>query len=147
MNLRSQKELASNVLGVGIKRISLNPEESEDISQAITREDIRTLVGEGKIVVKPKKGISRGRWKKTEIQKKKGRRKGHGSRKGTKNARVPKKKRWMQKIRAIRDELKELRDKRKLPEGSSYQKLYLQAKGGLFHSRRHMREHIKKSKE
>lgn len=146
MNLRSQKELASNVLGVGIKRISMNPEETEDISQAITREDIRTLVGEGKIIVKPKKGISRGRWKKIETQKKKGRRKGHGSRKGTKNARVPKKKRWMQKIRAIRDELKELRDKRKLTKGS-YQKLYLQAKGGLFHSRRHMREHIKKSKE
>ena len=146
MNLRQKKELASNVLDVGMNRLSMNTEKLEGVSQAITREDIRSLVSEGAIMIKPKKGNSRGRWKKIALQKKKGKRKGHGHRKGTKNARFPKKKRWMQKIRAIRDELKKLRDERKIEEGS-YQKLYLQAKGNLFHSRRHLKEHIKKGKE
>ena len=39
----------------------------------------------------------------------KGRRKGHGSRKGTANARNPKKHRWMKTIRAQRKALKEMR--------------------------------------
>ncbi|ODS37157.1 50S ribosomal protein L19e [Candidatus Altiarchaeales archaeon WOR_SM1_SCG] len=146
MNLKYHKELAANVLNVGVNRISLNPDKLEDVSKAITREDVRELVSDGTILIRKKKGVSRGRWRKIKIQKEKGRRKGHGSRKGTKNARVPKKKKWMQKIRAIRGELKDLRDKRKLEKGS-YRKLYMQAKGGMFNSRRHLKEHIKKSKE
>jgi large subunit ribosomal protein L19e len=146
MNLKNQRELASNVLDVGIGRIKVNPEKMEDVAKAITREDIRESVKGGAIIVKPKKGISRGRWRKAKEQKEKGRRKGYGTRRGTKNARFPKKKQWMQKIRAIRDELKKLRSERKIEKGS-YQKIYMQAKSGAFHSRRHLNEHIKKINE
>ena len=75
MNLRQKKELASNVLDVGMNRLSMNTEKLEGVSQAITREDIRSLVSEGAIIIKPKKGNSRGRWKKIALQKKKGKRK------------------------------------------------------------------------
>ncbi|PKP54579.1 MAG: 50S ribosomal protein L19e [Candidatus Altiarchaeales archaeon HGW-Altiarchaeales-3] len=145
MNLRNQRELASDVLKVGIYRVTMNPEKLDMVSEALTREDINKLVGNGAIIIKPKKGISRGRWRKIALQKQKGRRKGQGHRKGTKNSKVSKKEKWMNKIRAIRDELRKMKAARELEKGT-YRKLYRQAKGGFFNSRRHLREHIQKNK-
>jgi len=143
MNLRSQKRIASELLGVGINRVKIDPDAIEDISKAITRDDIRFFIANKLITVEQKKGISRGRVRKKKLQKKKGRRKGHGHRSGTKNARNPSKKEWMNKIRALRDELKKLREDGKI-SNSEYRKLYYQAKGNLFHSRRHLLEYIER---
>ena len=141
MNLTSQKRLAAEVLGVGVNRVWIDPERLEDVSKAITRDDIKHYIANGAIAAQEKKGISRGRFKERLIQKKKGRGKGHGRRSGTKGARTPKKEVWMKKVRALRDELKKMKKERKIDE-SSYRKFYRQIKGNLFHSRRHLREHI-----
>ncbi len=144
MNLSNQKRIAADVLGIGLNRIVLDPENAEQISEAITREDIRILIHKGIITAKPTKGNSRFRYRKRQIQKTKGRRKGHGKRSGTEGARGGKKTAWMQKVRAIRDELKKMKQDGDIDK-SFYRKLYRQVKGNLFKSRRHLREHVKRS--
>ena len=146
MNLSNQKNLAARVMGIGINRVYFNPESASEISEALTRDDIKHLISIGAIAKKPKHGISRGRHNKKVLMKKKGKRKGHGHRSGTKKARNPKKEAWIKKIRAIRDELKKMLNSKEI-DRQTYSKIYRQAKGNLFHSRRHMREHIQRTKK
>ena len=73
--------------------------------------------------------------------KRKGRRKGHGKRAGTANARNPRKNRWMRTIRSQRRVLKELRDEKTI-EPSQYRRYYLKAKGGSYRSIAHMRSQM-----
>lgn len=80
--------------------------------------------------------------KEVQEQKRKGKRKGPGSRKGAKGARTPKKEKWMNTIRPLRKMLKELRENEKI-ERSAYRKLYRMAKGGAFRSRNHMKLYMK----
>ena len=86
-------------------------------------------------------GTSKARIRHAAEQKANGKRKGPGSRKGTANARVRDKERWMATIRPIRDELKTLRADGKITP-SIYRLYYRKAKGGLFKSRRHLRQHM-----
>lgn len=142
VDLANQKRLASEILGVGETRVWINPEKLEDVSKAITREDIRSLIDQEVIKRKPVKGISRGRARERALKRAKGRRRGHGSRKGAKGARSPKKEQWMKRIRALRKRLKELRNAGKI-NSSIYRKLYLKAKGGEFRSVSHLNAHLK----
>jgi large subunit ribosomal protein L19e len=141
MNLSVQKRIASDVMNCGMHRVWLDTERSEEISMAITREDIRKLVHKGLVKKKPEKAISRVRARKRALQKKKGRRKGQGKRKGTANARYPKKKRWIKRIRPLRRELKNMRDSRYI-ERNTYRKLYRMAKGGAFRSVSHLKTYM-----
>ncbi len=141
MKLNNQKKLAAKVLKVSPKRIKLNPARSEDIKEAITKTDIRGLIGDKAIIRKQKKGVSRARANKIKEQKAKGKRKGPGSRKGKKTTHTPKKETWMNKIRAQRKLLKELREK-KLIDTKTFTNLYRKAKGGFFRSRKHIKLYI-----
>ncbi|RLF31170.1 MAG: 50S ribosomal protein L19e, partial [Thermoplasmata archaeon] len=87
------------------------------------------------------KGISSGRKKFNKKQKEKGRRRGHGSRKGAKHARLSKKERWIKTIRPIRMYLKTLRDEKKI-DRTIYRRYYMKAKGGEFKSKQHLRSHL-----
>ncbi|APH39244.1 50S ribosomal protein L19e [Methanohalophilus halophilus] len=140
-NLNNQRRIASKVLGCGLNRVWLDPEASEDIAAAITREDIRELVESGNIKSAPVKGVSRGRARARDAKRKYGHRKGHGSRKGKKGARNPRKEQWMKKIRALRRRLKELRDDGTL-DRSTYCKVYRKAKGGEYRSVAHLEAHL-----
>jgi ribosomal protein L19E len=53
--------LASEVLKVGKSRVWLDPEFEDQLSEAITREDIRNLIDQKAIKETPAKGNSRGR--------------------------------------------------------------------------------------
>ncbi len=141
MNLSVQKRIAANVLECGVNRVWLNTERAEEISMAITREDIRKLIHKGVIKKKPESSPSRVRARKRALQRKKGGRKGYGKRKGSANARFSRKLGWMQKIRALRRELKKMRDTRYV-ERDVYRKLYLMSKGGAFRSTAHLRTYI-----
>ncbi len=142
MSLLTQRRLASKILKVGTNKIWFDPEVTEDIEAAVTRDDVRALISDGNISVKPVVGTSRGRARKIALQKAKGRRRGQGSRKGAKGARFPRKKRWMVTIRAVRKELTSLRESGEI-ESSTYRRLYLLAKGGTFKSRAHLKHYIK----
>lgn len=140
-DLANQKRLASKILDCGLDRVWLNPEASEEIASAITRDDIRELIEKGTIKAKPVKGVSRGRARALAAKRKYGHCKGHGSRKGKKGARTPKKEQWIKKIRALRRRLKELRAEGELDK-STYCRLYRKAKGGEYRSVAHLNSHL-----
>ena len=140
-DLKNQRRMAAEVLKCGENRVWLNPEKLDEVAECITRADIRTAVASGLIKAKPKNGTSKGRIRSVAGQKASGKRKGPGSRKGTANARVRDKERWMGTIRPIRDELKTLRADGTITP-SVYRLYYRKAKGGMFKSRRHMKQHM-----
>ena len=137
MDLTSQKRMASQILKCGYHRVWIDPARLEDVADAITRGDIRMAIRSGAIKKRPKKGISSARTNKTRLQKLKGRRKGHGKRKGAKYARKPKKEAWIQIIRPIRAKLKGYRDSGVIDK-NVYRRYYRQAKGGSFKSKAHL---------
>jgi ribosomal protein L19E len=52
-NLRSQKKLAASVLGVGKRKIYLDPSHLSEIGNANSRQNIRKLKKDGLIIKKP----------------------------------------------------------------------------------------------
>lgn len=141
-DLRNQKRLAASVMKVGASRVRIDPDRNDEVATAVTRGDVRKLVSGGVITAVQKKGVSRGRGRKIASQKAKGRRVGPGSRKGAANARTPRKATWVNRIRALRDELRTLREKGAI-DASVYRDYYVRAKGGQFRSRAHLRTHMK----
>ncbi len=141
MDLRMQRRLAAQLLKCGENRVYMDPEEIEEISKAVTRRDVENLIKHGLIRARKKRGNSRGRIRKRMAQKAKGRRRGHGSRKGKATARLPRKRKWIQTIRPIRAYLRELKEKG-LIDRSTYRRYYLRAKGGQFKSKAHMKLHM-----
>ena len=142
MNLTTQKRLAASILKVGVNKVWIDPEQIEVVSRAITREGVKQLIDQKAIKAKPQKGISSYRSKKLAEQKKKGRRKGRGSIKGAKYARTPKKQAWMTTIRALRKDLKTMRDAEEI-DVTTYRKLYRMAKGGAFRSKSYMKTYAR----
>lgn len=145
MNLRSQKKIAATLLKVGLTRVYFDPNRLEEIKQAITKADIRSLIKDLAIQKKPSSSISKGRLRKIRIQKSKGRRKGLGSRKGTKNARKSSKKSWIINIRNQRAILKALKQ-RGLITKQTFRDVYAKAKGGFFRSKRHIKLYLIENK-
>lgn len=139
--LKTQKRLAAQILKCSPKRVWFDPNRLDEIKEGITKFDIRNLVKDNAIKEKPVRATSRSGARRRILQKRKGRRKGSGSRKGKRTARLPKKKGWMNKIRLMRRFLKELRDKGLITK-RDYRALYLKAKGGFFRSKRHIKLYI-----
>jgi len=129
MDLYAKRELVARMLGVGKSRIWFDPTKSDEIVNAITREDLRSLVERGIIKIKPKKGVTH----------REGRKRGPGSRKGSKTSVVSRKRAWITKVRAMRRVLKDMKT-RGLITGDSYKTLYRMVKGGQIRSISHLKE-------
>jgi len=140
-DLKAQKRLAADVLGVGKNRVWLDPDAQGDIANAITREEIRDLVDQGSIRAKDAKGNSRGRARERNAKRAYGHLKGPGKRKGKAGARQGRKEDWQSRIRAQRRRLRELRDEGELTP-TQYRALYAKAGGGEFRSVRYMETFI-----
>lgn len=136
-DLRNQRRMAAKILKCGVNRVWMDDDRLDEIAKAVTKDDIRVLVNGKAIKARAVTGISTGRKKYAAKQKQKGRRSGHGSRKGAQNARKPKKEKWIKTIRPIRTQLKILRDEKKITS-SVYRKYYMRAKGGEFRSKNHL---------
>ncbi|MFB6174877.1 MAG: 50S ribosomal protein L19e [Candidatus Nanohalobium sp.] len=145
-DLKSQKRMAAEVMNIGKNRVWIDPEQMERVEEAITRQDIRNLVESGAIQKQKQKGTSKGRSRKNKKQKQKGRQKGQGSREGRKTARKSSKQQWMEKIRAIRKRLKEMRDNEEITQ-EQYRKLYDMSKGGFFRDTKHLENHVENKLE
>ena len=141
MNFTNQRRLAAAVLNVGQNRIYIDPKGVEEVDAAITRQEIRKLIKDGVIKAIPVKTTSRGRARVRMAQKKAKRRRGAGSKKGAKYSVVPRKTRWMGRIRSQRRRLKRLRERRTITV-STYRNLYRKAKGGVFRSVAEMERYI-----
>ena len=146
MDLSVQRRLAAEILGVGESRVWFDPEQLDRIADAMTRDDIRRLIHDGVIRAKPIHSNSRGRWRVRHEQRKKGRRRGHGKRKGKAGARLPKKVAWMNRIRRMREYLRWLRDHGVI-DRRLYRRYYRLAKGGAFKSLRALRMHLEQELE
>lgn len=142
MTLVSQKRLAADLLKVGTTRIWVDPDDTDRVSSAITRNEIRKLIHEGSIRRLPETGISRGRKRIRKQELQAGRHKGPGSIKGSVGN---SKRRWVIRIRSIRRRLRALRDRRFITT-QVYRKLTLMAKGGTFRSAAHLDEYIETHK-
>jgi len=140
----TQRRLAASELKIGESRVWINPdpEVAGALSEAITREDIRSQISEGNIKAKAKKGNSRGRIRAKNAKRAYGHCKGAGHRRGSKGARSPRKEQWMTKIRALRKRLRELRDEGQI-DRHAYRLLYRKSKGGEYRSTAHMNSYIK----
>ncbi len=88
--LSPQKRMAAQLMKAGMSRVWMDTKSIDDIAEAVTKDDIRKLIRRNVIQKRPSKGNSRSRFKAAKAQRDKGRRKGPGSRKGTKKARDPK---------------------------------------------------------
>lgn len=128
-----QRRLAAAVTGAGESRIwiSPDPKHEEEISQAVTRDDVERLIHKGIIKVLPARGNSHTRWLERKRARKEGKRRGYGKREGTAGARRDEKELWMGRIRKIRRTLKWLRDHGMI-DRKTYRRLYIKAKGGAF---------------
>lgn len=141
-NLSSQRRLAAQILKVGQNRVWINPERMDDVEAAITREEVKKLIHEKVITSLPEKGVSRARAKTIQEKKRKGRRKGSGSKTGAGHAKISKKEAWMSRIRSLRKRLRKLKATRVITE-ATYRKMYRVAGSGRFESVADLERYLK----
>lgn len=132
--LTLQKRLASDILKVGKSKVWIDPEKIKEAQSAITRADIKRLIQQDIIKKMPNKV-------KMPKEKRK-RRRGPGSKKGSRHAKVTKKRRWINTVRPLRRMLRELKADGSI-DNRTYRRLYMLVKGGQFRSRSHLRIYLK----
>ena len=136
-DLANQRRMAAELLKCGRGRVWMDPASQEELADAVTRQDVRSAIKAGVIRANPVRGTSRVRARRFAAERAQGRHSGAGSRRGSPFARLSRKERWIRRIRAQRDLLRELRGGRKIT-AHVYREFYRRAKGGMFRSRNHL---------
>ena len=137
VNLKAKKRLAARVTGVGIHRIKFDTDHLDDIADAITRENIRSLITANTIRIKSFTGTSKGRAHTKKAQKNKRGTK-QGSKQGAKGARVGKKEVYVAKVRSLRRLLKIAKDRKDLTNPEFWE-LYKRVGGNTARNKAHLR--------
>ena len=137
VNLKAKKRLAARVTGVGIHRIKFDTDHLDDIADAITRENIRSLITANTIKIKSFTGTSKGRAHTKTAQKNKRGTK-QGSKQGAKGARVGKKEVYVAKVRSLRRLLKIAKDRKDLTNPEFWE-LYKKVGGNTVRNKAHLR--------
>lgn len=141
MTLKTQKRIAASIFKCSPKKVVFDPDKLDEIKEAITRQDLKTLISDGVIKKVRSNQQSRSRARVRAIQRSKSRQRGPGSRKGTATARLPRKSKWIGKVRLQRAFLKDLRSKKSISK-PVYRSLYSKSTGGFFRSKRHLELYI-----
>ena len=137
VNLKAKKQLVARMYKVGVNRVHFDSDHLDDIADAITRDNIRSLFTANTIRIEPIKGASRGRAKIKKIQKKK-RGVKQGSKKGRKGARVGKKEAYVTKVRSLRYRLKIAKDRKEITN-TEFWDLYKKIGGNTVRNIAHLR--------
>ena len=137
VNLKAKKRLASRITGVGVHRIKFDVDHLDDVADAITRENIRSLITANTIKIKSIVGTSRGRAHTKKAQKNK-RGTTQGSKQGRKGARIGKKEVYVAKVRSLRRLLKIAKDRKDLTN-PEFWTLYKKVGGNTVRNKAHLR--------
>ena len=137
VNLKAKKRLVSRITGVGVHRIRFDVDHLDDVADAITRENIRSLITANTIKIKSIVGTSRGRAHTKKAQKNK-RGTTQGSKQGRKGARVGKKEVYVAKVRSLRRLLKIAKDRKDLTN-PEFWILYKKVGGNTIRNKAHLR--------
>lgn len=140
VNLRAKKRLVSRIVGVGIHRVKFDNDHLDDITDAITRVNIRSLLTANTIKIKRIVGTSHGRATLKKIQRRKRGTK-QGSKKGRKGARVGKKRVHITKVRALRWRLKVSKERKEITN-KEFWELYKKVGGNTIRNVAHLRSLI-----
>ncbi len=140
VNLRAKKRLVSRIVGVGVHRVRFDNDHLDDIADAITRDNIRSLITANTITFTRIVGTSRGRAKVRKKQRQK-RGRGQGSKKGRKGAREGKKELHIRKVRALRYRLKVYKDRKEITN-KQFWELYKMVGGNTIRNVAHLRSLI-----
>ncbi len=139
MNTRNLRTIAATLMGVGKSRVRIKTDATDELSGAMTKEDVRELVAKRVLYKSGEPHQSRGRARDKIAKRKRGRRGGMGKRKGTYKARTPPKQKWMREVRALREELLKLKKEHPAEvEKIGYRKLYRMIKGNYFRGRKYL---------
>lgn len=141
MSLTTVRRLAADISKAGTSRVKIL--DAARAKEALTRDDVRSLLKQGVIVVYQKTGVGRSKASFKQSRKHAGRRSGTGSKKGAKYALVSRKTRWVTKVRSQRVLLKNL--KPRLEKGV-YRDLYSRIKGNYFRDKKHLLSFVNENK-
>jgi len=138
VNLKAKKRLVSRITGVGVHRVKFDSDHLDDIADAITRENIRSLITANTIRLDSFTGTSRGRAQRKKEQKSKRGTK-QGSKHGRKGARVGKKQVYVKKVRSLRRLLKIAKDRKELTN-PEFWSIYKKVGGNTVRDKDHLRQ-------
>ncbi len=141
------RRLAREILAVGDDKIWMDPNQTVKIEEALTKEDVRALIVKRLIKKKPPVLQSKGRARILHAKHKKRRKRGQGKRTGTKKARMQKRLKWVQDVRAQRKKLRELREKHpEFFEKIAYSNVYNKIKGRFFKGKKYLEAFLVEAK-
>ena len=143
VNLHLQRRLASSIIGVGQKRVWMDPNEVNEIALANSRRAVSKLIKDSFIIKKKVKMHSRQRARLRLSEKRIGRHTGTGKRHGCSEARMPIKVLWMRRQRTLRRLLKKYRDAKKIDK-YLYHDLYLGCKASQYKSKKNLIDAVEK---
>ena len=145
VNLKAKKRLVSRIVGVGVNRVRFDGDHLDDVADAITRDDIRSLITANTITIKSFTGTSRGRAKTKKIQRSK-RGATQGSKKGRKGAREGKKAVYVKKVRSLRYVLKIAKDRKEI-DNEIFKSIYRKIGGNTVRNKAHLRTIISEAQK
>ncbi|MEK6919058.1 MAG: 50S ribosomal protein L19e [Nanoarchaeota archaeon] len=135
MNLRNKKELAARSLGVGKGRIRFIESHLAEINDAITTQDMISLLQKGAIQIKPIKGRLKNVKRTT--------RRGSGKiKKKIRNTKTV----YVRKTRKLRAAIKAMKNNESI-SGEEYKKLRVHIKASKIKDKSHLHEHIKEMRK
>lgn len=140
------RRISSKIFNCGKNKVWLDPHESLRFKNTVTRQQITELISDNLIIKKPNRIHSKYHTRKRQAEVAKGRHRGPGKVRGTKNALFPEKRKWINKIREMRETLKSMRESGEL-SAKEHKDFYMQAKGNLFKNNTVMCEVIAKKKD
>ncbi len=129
MTIKFAKRVASELLRRGVNSIRISSTSLADAEKAITRDDVRRLIGSGGIMALKAKHNASSRSKVLREKRSEGRRRGPGRRRGTRKARQGIG--WEKKVRSQRIFLKKLKAMKKI-DTAQFNALYGQIKGNVY---------------
>jgi large subunit ribosomal protein L19e len=143
VNLHLQRRLASSIIGVGQKRVWMDPNEVNEIALANSRRAVSKLIKDSFIIKKKIRMHSRQRARLRQEEKRQGRHSGLGKRHGCAGARMPVKVLWMRRQRTLRRLLKKYREAKKIDK-NLYHDLYLGCKASQYKSKKNLIDAVEK---